>query len=113
MLAQNIDKKFNAKHFRTSNLKLDYPGVKVMTMHAAQGLEFPVVVLAGFSDGSIPNRQADDVEKIVQQRRLFFVACSRSMRHLLVLGDRVNPSVFQRDFREDCWDMNEEILAAS
>jgi superfamily I DNA/RNA helicase len=54
-----------------------------MTMHAAKGLEFPVVFIAGCEDDLIPlnhqgSRQADPAE----ERRLFYVAMTRAMQQL-------------------------------
>jgi superfamily I DNA/RNA helicase len=57
--------------------------VALMTMHAAKGLEFPVVFIAGCEDDVIPlnhasSRQADPGE----ERRLFYVAMTRAMQQL-------------------------------
>jgi superfamily I DNA/RNA helicase len=57
--------------------------VALMTMHAAKGLEFPVVFIAGCEDDLIPlnhqgSRQADPAE----ERRLFYVAMTRAMQQL-------------------------------
>ena len=51
-----------------------------MTMHAAKGLEFPVVFIAGCEDDLIPlSRQGADP---VEERRLFYVAMTRAMERL-------------------------------
>jgi uncharacterized protein (TIGR00375 family) len=57
--------------------------VALMTMHAAKGLEFPVVFIAGCEEDLIPlnhqgSRQADPAE----ERRLFYVAMTRAMQQL-------------------------------
>jgi uncharacterized protein (TIGR00375 family) len=59
--------------------------VAMMTMHAAKGLEFPVVFIAGCEDDLIPlnhqgGRQADPDE----ERRLFYVAMTRAMQQLFL-----------------------------
>jgi DNA helicase-2/ATP-dependent DNA helicase PcrA len=51
-----------------------------MTMHAAKGLEFPVVFIAGCENDFIPlNRQGADP---AEERRLFYVAMTRAMERL-------------------------------
>jgi len=51
-----------------------------MTMHAAKGLEFPVVFIAGCEKDLIPlNRQDADTN---EERRLFYVAMTRAMERL-------------------------------
>lgn len=66
------------------------PGVKVLTLHASKGLEFPVVALAGFHQSqyiqtwehlSVEERE----EKLAQERRVLFVGMTRAMKTLLVL----------------------------
>ena len=58
--------------------------VSLMTMHAAKGLEFPVVFISGCEDTWIPysslKRPADPQE----ERRLFYVALTRAKRHLFL-----------------------------
>lgn len=72
------------------NLDLSRPGVKVMTLKSCKGLEFPVVALAGFGEGSwprIPSDATDDdkAELIARERRTLFVGMTRAMRALLVV----------------------------
>ena len=57
--------------------------VTLMTMHAAKGLEFPVVFIAGCENGLIPyTRLKDDVSDLDEERRLFYVAMTRAKEHL-------------------------------
>ncbi|MDL2268659.1 UvrD-helicase domain-containing protein [Desulfosarcina sp. OttesenSCG-928-A07] len=58
--------------------------VSLMTLHAAKGLEFPVVFIAGCEDGWIPlvsERRPTDTE---EERRLFYVALTRAKSHLFL-----------------------------
>ena len=57
--------------------------VALMSMHAAKGLEFPVVFISGCEDGLIPYRRAAD-ERIdaEEERRLFYVAMTRASQRL-------------------------------
>ena len=57
--------------------------VSVMTMHAAKGLEFPVVFIAGCEKDLIPfNRQGAEPADPAEERRLFYVAMTRAMERL-------------------------------
>ena len=59
--------------------------VNLMTLHCAKGLEFKTVFIAGCEDGILPSRQNfDDDEKIAEERRLFYVGCTRAMDTLEV-----------------------------
>ena len=60
--------------------------VKLMTIHAAKGLEFPVVFLCGLSEGIFPGKRADTREKLEEERRLAYVAFTRA-RDRLFLSD--------------------------
>jgi superfamily I DNA/RNA helicase len=61
--------------------------VSLMTLHAAKGLEFPVVFISGCEQDYIPlQRSADDVTDIQEERRLFYVAMTRAMERLYLTG---------------------------
>lgn len=51
--------------------------VKVMTIHAAKGLEFPIVFLIGCEEGILPCHMANTDEQLEEERRLFYVAITR------------------------------------
>jgi len=57
--------------------------VSLMTMHAAKGLEFPVVFIAGCEKDLIPlHRQGAEPADPAEERRLFYVAMTRAMERL-------------------------------
>jgi DNA helicase II / ATP-dependent DNA helicase PcrA len=60
--------------------------VNLMTIHAAKGLEFEVVFIAGCEDGIIPHaRSLEEGEgSLEEERRLFYVAVTRARKRLLV-----------------------------
>lgn len=61
--------------------------VKMMTVHAAKGLEFPVVFLAGMNEGIFPSRKIKSQSEMEEERRLCFVAVTRA-KDLLFLSER-------------------------
>ncbi len=59
--------------------------VVLMTMHAAKGLEFPVVFLPGFEDGIFPGMQSIfNPEELEEDRRLCYVAITRAKEKLYI-----------------------------
>ncbi len=59
--------------------------VTLMTMHAAKGLEFPVVFLTGLEDGVFPhNRALTDMTELEEERRLAYVGLTRAMDRLFL-----------------------------
>jgi DNA helicase-2/ATP-dependent DNA helicase PcrA len=68
----------------TDQYKRDAP-VTLMTMHAAKGLEFPLVFIVGLEDGLFPHsRSATDPAELEEERRLCYVAITRAERYLYV-----------------------------
>ncbi len=59
--------------------------VTMMTVHAAKGLEFPVVFLVGLEDGIFPHsRSINDPKELEEERRLAYVAITRAERVLYI-----------------------------
>lgn len=65
-------------------IKEETKGVQLMTMHAAKGLEFPTVIIAGMNEGILPSSRAKDIDEIEAERRLFFVAITRAEDKLII-----------------------------
>jgi superfamily I DNA/RNA helicase len=98
----------DARFVSGSQLDLDAPFVKVLTMHSAKGLEFPMVVVPRVDRGALPFLHgvvgADALaERTADERRLLFVALTRAMRRLLVISTEGKPSPFLADVDRSLW----------
>ncbi len=89
--------------------------VRLMTVHQAKGLEFPVVFVIGAADGLFPSQRSLDDGDIDEERRLFYVASTRAMDILVVTYPRVSAvggnfemrsaSRFLADIDPSCYDV--------
>jgi DNA helicase-2/ATP-dependent DNA helicase PcrA len=86
--------------------------VTLMTLHAAKGLEFPVVVMVGLEEGILPHaRSRDSSDEMEEERRLAFVGITRAQERLFMtsaryrtirgLRERTVVSPFIRELPED------------
>ena len=57
-------------------------GVTLASLHAAKGLEWDAVFLAGLVEGTLPIQHADDDAAIEEERRLLYVGVTRAREHL-------------------------------
>jgi DNA helicase-2/ATP-dependent DNA helicase PcrA len=96
------------------SIKPEQGAVTLMTLHAAKGLEYPVVYIIAVEDGMIPFRRsghdalAGDEE---EERRLLFVGMTRAMKRLTLSraryrtirgrGERTTASPFLRNLPQD------------
>ncbi|KTD22958.1 DNA helicase II [Legionella londiniensis] len=91
------------------------PCVQLMTLHAAKGLEFPVVFLAGMEEGLFPSKQSvDEPNRLEEERRLCYVGMTRAMEKLFLTYAEIRrqygreeyhrPSRFLREIPEEFLD---------
>lgn len=84
------------------NYSTESNAVTLMTLHAAKGLEFPVVFMPGMEEGIFPHtRSSIDVTEMEEERRLCYVGMTRAKHKLVMLhaqsrllygGVQYNPS---------------------
>lgn len=105
-LSQNSDKSL------VTNKQSPRDAVTLMTLHAAKGLEYPVVFIVGMEEGLFPHsRSLMDSGQMEEERRLAYVGITRAMNQLyityansrLYFGERISnpPSRFIMDIPED------------
>ncbi len=68
--------------FTNSDMEDTGDKVKLMTVHAAKGLEFPHVFLCAMNEGVFPTRKTQTLQAMEEERRLAFVAVTRAEKRL-------------------------------
>tara|TARA_B110000196_G_C21139626_1_gene663085 strand:- start:59 stop:2473 length:2415 start_codon:yes stop_codon:yes gene_type:complete len=90
MLAFEPYSNLRPKWFKSKYFNLNYDGLKITNPYSAKGLEFPIVVIAGFEHFPYFEQEdsihPDDLNETIQkEKNMFYVSVTRAIRHLLVL----------------------------
>ncbi|MBE7385832.1 MAG: UvrD-helicase domain-containing protein [Leptolyngbya sp. SIO1E4] len=99
-----------ATYMSSKDLDLGKTGVKVLTLKAAKGLEFPIVAIAGFIGSRFPYMPKGTSEEAAQEilnreRRTLFVGMTRAMRALLIVVPEKKPSILLQGFDKTLWNL--------
>ncbi|MCR9192922.1 MAG: DNA helicase II [Gammaproteobacteria bacterium] len=82
--------------------------VQMMTLHAAKGLEFPLVFLAGMEEGVFPaKRSVDEPGRLEEERRLCYVGMTRAMQQLVMSYAEVRRQYGREEYHRPSRFMNE------
>jgi ATP-dependent DNA helicase Rep len=96
--------------------------VRLSTLHAAKGLEFPHVFLVGLEEGVLPHREAIDAGNVDEERRLMYVGLTRAQQSLHLsycrtrkrAGEKVDcaPSRFVAELAQEDLRYADQVLTA-
>lgn len=94
--------------------------VTLMTLHAAKGLEFPIVFIVGCEENLIPYNKPDKAMELEEERRLFYVGMTRAKQKLILthaksrflFGQKVSypPSRFLNDIEKSLLEFKKPTL---
>ena len=72
----------HAALYTNADIENSKNAIRLMTVHTAKGLEFPVVFIAGLNENTFPSKKTDNLEAMEEERRLAFVAVTRAQKLL-------------------------------
>lgn len=96
----HVEEYTNVLKLREKKKELNHEGVRLMTMHAAKGLEFDTVFVIEANEGQVPYKKAMKEQGVEEERRLFYVAMTRAKELLKIVyvktknGKETSPSRF-------------------
>ncbi|MBP5766575.1 MAG: UvrD-helicase domain-containing protein, partial [Clostridia bacterium] len=96
--------------------------VTLMTVHAAKGLEFPVVFIVGLEENLFPSQFAEKPQEVEEERRLLYVAITRAMEQCFLSFARqrfrngsftfASPSRFLNDIDRQYFELQRPVQTA-
>ncbi|MDQ0878977.1 superfamily I DNA/RNA helicase/mRNA-degrading endonuclease RelE of RelBE toxin-antitoxin system [Paenibacillus sp. V4I3] len=97
-----------SRFMRGAQLDLQSEQIKVLTLASSKGLEFPIVCIAGIEGRAFPKltvqlEEEDYLEELKNTRRTLYVGITRSMRGLLLLYSKKNPSRLVQELDAEYW----------
>ncbi|MBO7637401.1 MAG: UvrD-helicase domain-containing protein, partial [Treponema sp.] len=75
----------------------DKDSIKLLTIHAAKGMEFPYVFLCGMNEGVFPSRKVQTPDDMEEERRIAYVAMTRAKKGLYLSDSegKANDGIFK------------------
>ena len=119
--------KFNKAENGIAIVCTDYPTLKLKysTVHSSKGLEDEFVVIINADDSRLgfPNKVEDDELlnlvlsskssfEFAEERRLWYVALTRTKTYTYILANKDNPSIFVEEIKNKCEILNPEVIEA-
>ncbi len=74
----------HAALYTNADITAHKDAVRMMTIHTAKGLEFPVVFIVGMNENIFPSQKVDSLKAMEEERRLAFVAITRAKERLFL-----------------------------
>ena len=74
----------HAALYTNADIQSSKNAVRLMTVHTAKGLEFPVVFIVGLNENMFPSKKTDSIKAMEEERRLAFVAVTRAQQQLFL-----------------------------
>ena len=102
----HVEEYTNVLKIREQKKEMNHDGVRLMTMHAAKGLEFDTVFIIHANEGRIPYKKSLKENGVEEERRLFYVAMTRAKNVLKIVyvkaknGKETSPSRFVEELLE-------------
>lgn len=102
----HIEEYTNVLKMREQKKEMSREGIRLMTMHAAKGLEFDTVYIIQANEGRIPYKKSLKENGVEEERRLFYVAMTRAKNVLKIVyvktknGKEISPSRFVDELLE-------------
>lgn len=78
------------------NVEVDSDHVKLLTVHAAKGTEYPVVIIVALENGIFPYYRSEQEGRIDEERRNFFVAMTRAEERLILSAAKTRKDSYGR-----------------
>ena len=104
---EHIQEYTEALRQKEKQKNLQQEGIRLMTIHAAKGLEFDTVFVIEANEGRLPYKKAEGMKETEEERRLFYVAMTRAKEMLKICyvrtknGKEVSPSRFVEELLEE------------